>query len=157
MTLHMKACVDNVAAEDFDGKVVFVRVDFNVPIDAATGAILSDARIRQSIPTINYLQKKGAKVVLCSHLGRPDGTVKHELSLKRVAEHLSLLLQDHVEFVDDCVGHIVEKAAALLGKGKVLLLENVRFYAEEESNDPEFAFHLIKGINATVFVNDGFR
>ena len=85
MTLLMKACVDNVADEDFDGKVVFVRVDFNVPIDKATGVIQSDARIRQSIPTINYLQKKGAKIVLCSHLGRPDGKVKHELSLRHIA------------------------------------------------------------------------
>ena len=153
----MKACIDNVAAEDLDNKVVFVRVDFNVPIDKATGTILNDARIRQSIPTINYLQSKGSKIVLCSHLGRPDGKVKHELSLANIAWRLGLLLADHVEFVADCIGESVEKAVAVLPKGKVLLLENIRFYAEEEKNDPDFAFKLIKGINATVFVNDGFR
>lgn len=157
MSTMRKACVDNVADKDFDNRVVFVRVDFNVPIDTATGAILNDARIRQSIPTINYLQKKGAKIVLCSHLGRPGGKIRSELSLKNIVPRLSALLHDHVEFVDDCIGDGVEKAAAALQKSKVLLLENIRFYPEEELNDPEFAFRLIKGIGATVFVNDGFR
>ena len=152
-----KACVDNVADKDLDNSVVFVRVDFNVPIDIATGTILNDARLRQSIPTINYLQKKGAKIVLCSHLGRPGGKIRRELSLKNIVQRLSALLHDHVEFVDDCIGDVVEKAAAALQKSKVLLLENIRFYAEEELNDPEFAFRLINGIGATVFVNDGFR
>lgn len=153
----MKACVDNVADEDLDNRVVFMRVDFNVPIDIATGAILNDARIRQSIPTINYLQKKGAKIVICSHLGRPGGKIKRELSLENIAQRLSMLLHDNIKFVDDCIGDGVEKAAAALTKGKVLLLENIRFYAEEELNDPEFAFRLIKGVNATIYVNDGFR
>ena len=157
MSTMKKACVDNVADKDLDNRVVFVRVDFNVPIDITTGTILNDARLRQSIPTINYLQKKGAKIVLCSHLGRPGGKIRRELSLKNIVQRLSALLQDHVEFVEDCIGEGVEEAAAALQKSKVLLLENIRFYAEEELNDPEFAFRLIKGIGATVFVNDGFR
>ncbi len=135
------------------GKKVLVRVDFNVPLDSK-GAILDDSRIRAVLPTIEYLIAGGAKVILCSHLGRPKGKIVEELRLAPVGQRLSELLGRPVTCVGDCVGAEVEKEVGKLKEGEVLLLENLRFHPEEESNDPEFAQALAR--LADVFVNDAF-
>lgn len=137
---------------DLKGKTVFLRADYNVPVQ--DGKIADDYRIKKSLPTLDYLLKHGAKVIICSHLGRPKGKVVPELSLFPVAKHLKTLLNRDVEFVPDCVGERVEKAAANLKPGQVLLLENVRFHPEEEANDQHFAKQLAS--LADVFVQDAF-
>ena len=134
------------------GKRVIVRVDFNVPLK--DGKVESDKRLRESLPTINYLCEKKAKVILMSHLGRPDGKRVPEMSLRPVAEALSGLLGAPVAFADDCVGPAATQAVAALAPGGVLLLENLRFHAEEEDNDPAFAKQL--AALADVYVNDAF-
>lgn len=140
--------------EDIDvkGKRVLVRVDFNVPVDDSR--ITDDSRIVAALPTIRYLSEKGAKVLLCSHLGRPKGKRNQEFSLAPVAVDLSAKLGAPVTFIDDCIGAPVEQAVAAMMDGQVALLENVRFYAEEEKNDPEFARKL--AANADIYVNDAF-
>jgi phosphoglycerate kinase len=140
--------------EDLDvaGKRVIVRVDFNVPLK--DGKVESDKRLKESLPTIEYLRKKGAKVILMSHLGRPDGKRVPEMSLRPVADALSGLLGAPVAFADDCVGPAAEKAVSALQAGGVLLLENLRFHAAEEENDPAFAKQL--AALADVYVNDAF-
>jgi phosphoglycerate kinase len=140
--------------EDLDtaGKRVIVRVDFNVPLK--DGKVESDKRIKESLPTINYLRKQGAKVILMSHLGRPDGKRVPEMSLRPVADALAALLGAPVAFADDCVGPSAEQAVAALAPGGVLLLENLRFHAEEEENDPAFAKQL--AALADLYVNDAF-
>lgn len=138
---------------DVRGKRVFVRVDFNVPIDKE-GNVTDDSRIREALPTIKYLLERGAKVILASHLGRPKGQVKEELRLGPVAKRLEELLGRRVVKTDDCVGPEVEAAVAAMKEGDVLLLENVRFHPEEEKNDPEFARKLAS--LADLFVNDAF-
>ena len=135
------------------GKRVLVRVDFNVPQDKA-GNITDDTRIRAALPTIQYLRDKGARVILCSHLGRPKGKVAEELRLTPVARRLSELLGAPVVNTSDCIGPEVEKAVAGMKPGDVVLLENLRFYAQEEANDPVFARQLA-GL-AEVYVNDAF-
>lgn len=137
---------------DLKGKTVFLRADYNVPIQ--DGKITDDYRIKKSLPTVKYLLEHDVKLIICSHLGRPKGKVVPELSLFPVAKHLKELLQQDVEFVPDCVGERVEKAAASLQPGQVLLLENVRFHPEEEANDPAFAKQLAS--LADVFVQDAF-
>jgi phosphoglycerate kinase len=139
---------------DVRGKRVLVRVDFNVPQDEAAGEITDDTRIRSVLPTINYLIGNGAKVILCSHLGRPKGKAVDKLRLTPVAERLSHLMGLKVEMATDCIGPEVEKAAARLGEGDILLLENLRFHPEEEQNDPGFAQALAQ--LADVHVNDAF-
>ena len=139
---------------DVAGKRVFVRVDFNVPFGDAPGEISDDTRIRATLPTIQYLTEKGARVVLASHLGRPRGKVVDDMRLGPVAQRLSLLLDAPVAYAADCVGSDAEKAVADLKKGHVLLLENLRFHSEEEENVPEFAQQLA-GL-ADVYVNDAF-
>ncbi len=136
------------------GKRVLVRVDFNVPFGGGDGEISDDTRIRAALPTIRYLTERKARVVLASHLGRPKGKVVEDLRLKPVAERLALLLGAPVGYVGDCVGPEAERAVAGLHDGEVLLLENVRFRAEEEANDPEFARQL--AALADVYVNDAF-
>ncbi|MCL5269135.1 MAG: phosphoglycerate kinase [bacterium] len=135
------------------GKRVFLRADLNVPLDAE-GNVTNDRRIRASLPTIQYLIDKGASVVLASHLGRPKGKVKPELSLKPVGARLAQLLGRPVQMAPDCIGVEVEKLAAALKPGEVLLLENVRFHPEEEKNDPSFSQALAK--LADVYVSDAF-
>jgi phosphoglycerate kinase len=134
------------------GKRVIVRVDFNVPLK--DGKVESDKRLKESLPTIEYLRKKEAKVILMSHLGRPDGKRVPEMSLRPVADALAALLGAPVAFADDCVGPSAEKAVATLAPGGVLLLENLRFHAAEEENDPAFAKQL--AALADVYVNDAF-
>ncbi|HHV45259.1 MAG TPA: phosphoglycerate kinase [Firmicutes bacterium] len=137
---------------DVKNKKVLVRVDFNVPMQ--DGEITDDTRIQAALPTINYLIDQGAKVILCSHLGRPKGKVTAEFRLDPVAKRLSELLNRNVVKVDDCIGPAVEEAVDKMEPQDVLLLENVRFYAEEEKNDPEFARKLAS--IADIYVNDAF-
>ena len=134
------------------GKRVLVRVDFNVPLE--DGRVVDDTRIRAALPTITYLLDKGCSIVLASHLGRPKGQVAADLRMAPVATRLAELLGRPVATADDCVGPAVEKAAAALAPGDVLLLENLRFHAEETGNDAAFAGRLA-GL-ADVYVNDAF-
>jgi len=135
------------------GKRVFVRVDYNVPFDEK-GNVSDDTRVAASLPTLRHLIDQGAKVILASHLGRPKGKVDLKYSLKPVVPVLEKLLGKPVAFAEDCVGPKAEAAVAALKNGDVLLLENVRFHAEEEKNDPAFAAQLAKLADA--FVNDAF-
>ncbi|MGI6485952.1 MAG: phosphoglycerate kinase [Tepidanaerobacteraceae bacterium] len=141
--------------EDFEinGQRVLVRVDFNVPIDQ-DGRITDDTRIRAALPTIHYLLDRGAKVVLVSHLGRPKGKVDKKYSLSPAAKRLSELVGKSVILADDCVGNSAQKAVDAMVSGDIVMLENVRFYAEEEKNDPNFAKKLAK--LADIFINDAF-
>lgn len=145
--------VKTIRDVNLKGKRAFVRVDFNVPVDP-DGKITDDTRIQGALPTIRHLVEQGAKVVLASHLGRPKATKNLEFTLKPVAEALSKLLGQPVQFLPDCIGAEVEAAVAAMAPGAVVLLENVRFYAGEEKNDPDFAKALAK--LADVFVNDAF-
>ena len=137
---------------DLSGKRLFVRVDFNVPIK--DGKVDDDSRIRASLPTIQYAIEHGARVVLASHLGRPKGERVDKYSLRPVAAHLSEVLQRPVAFADDCVGPEAVSKVNALADGDVLLLENLRFHAEEEKNDDRFADQLASLCD--VYVNDAF-
>jgi phosphoglycerate kinase len=148
-----KKTVATLTTADVSGKRVLVRADFNVPLDDQ-GNITDDTRIRAALPTIQDLMGKGAKVVLCSHFGRPKGKVVESMRLTPVANRLSELLGQPVVKCDDCVGPDVAAAVSGLENGQVALLENVRFHAGEEANDPEFAKQL--AANADLYVNDAF-
>lgn len=145
---------DKKTIEDIDvkGQKVLVRVDFNVPIKE--GVVGDDNRIQAALPTINYLLNHQAILILCSHLGRPNGEVKKEYSLKPVADHLSSILGQPVGFAEDCIGPVAEEAVKKLSAGDVLLLENTRFHAGEKKNDPEMARQLAS--LADLYVNDAF-
>ncbi|OUL17344.1 phosphoglycerate kinase [Nostoc sp. 106C] len=147
-----KKTLANLSATDVSGKRALVRVDFNVPVDDQ-GNITDDTRIRAALPTIQDLTQKGAKVILASHFGRPKG-VDDKLRLTPVAKRLSELLGQEVIKTDDSIGDEVTAKVGALQNGQVLLLENVRFYKEEEKNDPEFAKKL--AANADFYVNDAF-
>ncbi|HMK93537.1 MAG TPA: phosphoglycerate kinase, partial [Thermoleophilia bacterium] len=134
------------------GKRVLVRVDFNVPLEG--GGVADDTRIRAALPTIQYLLDQGCSVVLMSHLGRPKGQVVEEMRLAPVAARLAELLGRPVATAPDCVGPAAEQAAAALKAGGVLLLENLRFHAEETGNDEAFARKLAE--LGDVYVNDAF-
>lgn len=137
---------------DVQGKKVFVRVDFNVPIKQ--GVVKDDTRIRESLPTLKYLLERNATLILASHLGRPKGKVNPEYSIAPAAPVLEKLLGRPVTFVNDCVGPKVQQATANAAPGSVFLLENLRFYPGEEANDPAFAKQLASP--AQVYVNDAF-
>jgi phosphoglycerate kinase len=139
---------------EVEGKRVLVRVDFNVPLDMKTGAITDDSRIRAALPTIKYLADHRAKIILCSHLGRPDGKVVEVLRMAPIAKRLSQITKLPVSTASDCIGADVEKAVNTLKEGDILLLENIRFHAEEEANDPSFAQALAK--LADIYVDDAF-
>jgi 3-phosphoglycerate kinase len=138
---------------DLNGKKVLLRADYNVPL-SKEGKITDDYRLQQSLPTVKYLLEQGAAVIICSHLGRPDGKANPEFSLLPVAKRLNELLERDVEFVPDCIGDRARKVAEGLQPGQVVLLENLRFHAEEEENDTEFGKQL--AALADVFVQDGF-
>ena len=135
-------------------KKVLVRADFNVPFEKGTTAIPDDSRIVVTLPTICYLMENKARIILCSHLGRPRGKVVEEMRLAPVAKHLSMLLDSEVAYVENCVGSEVEEVVRDLKPGGVLLLENLRFHPGEEENDPSFAKALAS--LAEVYVNDAF-
>ncbi len=147
-----KKTLANLSAADVAGKRVLVRVDFNVPLDKQNN-ITDDTRIRAALPTIQDLTSKGAKVILCSHLGRPKG-VDDALRLTPIAKRLSELLGQNVLKLDDCIGDAVISQVQAMPNGQVALLENVRFYPQEEKNEPEFAKQL--AAVADVYVNDAF-
>lgn len=136
-----------------DGKTVLVRVDYNVPLDKE-GNVADATRIRATLPTLARLRERGARVVLMSHLGRPNGQVKPSLSLAPVARELERLLGSPVQFASDCIGPAASAVVSDMKAGDVVVLENVRFHAAEEKNDPEFAAQL--AANAEVYVNDAF-
>lgn len=141
---------------NLQGKLVLVRVDFNVPLEHKRGEIrISDeTRIRETLPTLYHLIEKGARTILISHLGRPKGQVDPTQSLVPVAVRLGEMLRQPVSFASDCIGFQAQQAISRLKPGGIVLLENVRFHAGEEANDPEFARQLLNG--ATVFINDAF-
>ncbi len=146
----MKKTIEDI---NVSGKRVLVRVDFNVPLNDAR-EITDETRIRAALPTIQYLLGKGAKVILCSHLGRPKGEVKEEFSLAPVAKRLAEILNTKVTFTADCIGPAVKEAVDAMQDGEVVLLENLRFHKEETANDAAFAKELASV--ADVFVNDAF-
>ncbi len=138
---------------DISGKRVFVRTDYNVPLDEH-GNIVDDVRIRETIPTINYLLDRNAKIILASHLGRPKGKRDPKYSLYPVAKRLERLLDREVKFLPDCIGPAVEEEVFSMKEGDIILLENLRFHPGEEKNDPEFAKALAK--LAEIYVIDAF-
>jgi phosphoglycerate kinase len=139
---------------DWSGKTALVRVDFNVPLSRDGSQVADDTRIRAALPTLQHLREHGARVVLLSHLGRPDGKPNPKYSLEPVAERLGELLKAPCPFAADCVGPPAMAAIRMIGPGEVVLLENVRFHPEEEKNDPDFARKLSE--LGDVFVNDAF-
>ncbi len=148
-----KRSLTSLSAADLQGKRVLVRVDFNVPLDES-GAISDDTRIRAALPTITDLTAKGAKVILAAHFGRPKGEVNEAMRLTPVAARLSELLGKPVVKTESCIGPDAEAKVAAMADGDVVLLENVRFFSEEEKNDTEFA-HKLAAL-AEVYVNDAF-
>ena len=147
-----KVSITDLSADQLRGKRVFVRVDFNVPLK--DGQISDDMRILAALPTVTYLISCGAKIILASHLGRPDGEVKAKLRLDPVAQRLSTLLGKPVVKTLDCIGEEVSNTVSTMRDGDVVLLENVRFHKGEETNAPEFVAALAK--NADIFVQEAF-
>ncbi len=146
-----KKTIEDIKVE---GKRILLRVDFNVPLNMNTGAISDDSRIRASLPTIKYLVDHKAKVILCSHLGRPKGKVVKELRMAPIAQRLSQLMGLPVSTASDCIGKEVEGKVKKLKEGDTLVLENLRFHPEEEADDANFARKLAK--LADIYVNDAF-
>ena len=151
MALSRKKSVEDV---DLNDKTVLMRVDFNVPFHPGTTEISDDSRIRASIPTIDYLLERNCRLVLCSHIGRPNGRSVEEMRMEPTSRRLSELLSKRVAQAEDCIGPGVEDAVKLLASGEVLVLENLRFHIGEESNDPKFAKSLAS--LADIYVDDAF-
>lgn len=148
---------DKKTLYDYDvyGKKVLLRADYNVPLKP-DGSLESNYRITQSIPTIQALQEKGCRIVICSHLGRPSSPKDKKYSLKPVADELSRLLGQDVKFVEDCIGDEVKQATKSMDAGQIVLLENLRFHPGEKKNDEQFAKDIVESTGAEVFVQDGF-
>ncbi len=138
-----------------EGKIVLMRADYNVPLEA-DGSIADDYRLRQSVPTLEYLLEQNCTIVICSHLGRPKDEVNKKLSLEPIAQRLADLLHKPVHFVPDCIGDRVKQTVKTIHKPAILLLENLRFHSGEEQNDADFARQLAADSLADYFVQDGF-
>ncbi len=136
------------------GKRVLVRVDYNVPLDKSTGDIIDDKRIRETLPTLNYLLQHDARIILCSHLGRPDGKSNDTFRMDKISSQLQKLIGKPVKKLNDCVGDEVKASAANMKDGDILLLENLRFHPEEEANDAAFSKQLAS--LADFYINDAF-
>ena len=145
--------IKDLSKKELEGKKVFMRVDFNVPLDKQLN-ITDDSRIQASLPSIRYLIDKGARIILASHLGRPKGQVQEDMRMNPIAKRLSELIQKPVIKLDDCIGPEVEARINKLVNSEVALLENIRFYKEEEANDPDFSKKLAS--LADLYVNDAF-
>ena len=154
-SVPIKGVLKKLSLRDLNikGKRLFIRVDFNVPLDENLN-ITDDKRIRSTLPTINYAVDEGAKVILASHLGRPKGTVDKRYSIGSVAKRLQRLIKKEVIFLPDCIGPEVEEAVSKMSEGDIILLENLRFHKEEEENDEEFSKSLAK--LADYYINDAF-
>ncbi len=149
--------------KDIKNKTVLVRVDFNVPLKKITNAagafkwvVADDERLKIALPTISFLREHAAKIILCSHLGRPEGKVAEELSLRPVAHYLKHNLNLDVDFANECFGKEVQQKTVNLQKGQVLLLENLRFYKAEEANDETFTKKIVASTSAEIFINEAF-
>jgi phosphoglycerate kinase len=155
LTVPIKGVINKLSLRDIDikGKRLFIRADFNVPIDENLN-ITDDRRIRSTLPTINYAVDEGAKVILASHLGRPKGTTDKRYSLGSVAKRLQRLIKKEVVFLPDCIGPKVEDAVSKMAEGDIILFENLRFHEEEIKNNEEFSKSLAK--LADYYVNDAF-
>lgn len=143
-----------VRPQGIRGANVFVRVDFNCPRNKKTGKLLDDAKIVAALPTINFLRHHGAKVILASHSGRPEGDVQHNMRMIPMAKLLSALINEKVVYADECVGDKVQEQIQNLKDGEVLMLENLRFHSGEEQNNLDFSKALAKNID--IYVNDAF-
>lgn len=152
---HGKFFKKTIRDVPLDGKTVLLRADFNVPLNK-DNTVKDDYRIRSSLPTIKYLIERDCKIVIISHMGRPDGVIQPSMSLVPVARQLEKLLGERVTFAESCVGDTAAVAVKQAGARSVLLLENLRFHPGEEKNDPEFARKLVEAANADYFVQDGF-
>jgi len=148
--------LEAIPPSQFKGKHVLVRVDFNVPMDKKTGTISDDTRLRAALPTLSFLQQAGAKTAIATHLGRPGGVVSDKYRLTAVAQWLKDHLDPNIVYVNDCIGTQVSEACSAMKDGGFVLLENVRFHAEEEQNDPNFAKQLVEDTKAQIYVNDAF-
>jgi len=148
----MKQTVRDI--QELAGKRVLVRVDFNVPLNKQNNIITDNSRISESLPTIQYLVNRRAKVIVCSHLGRPDGKIVDKLRMQPIADELSKLIRLPVKTVNDCIGPRVTGIVSSLSEGEILMLENVRFHPEEEANSPDFAQELAN--LADIYVDDAF-
>ena len=151
--LMVKLSLSSLDKTQLEGKKVLVRVDFNVPLNES-GQITDDTRIRAAIPTIQYLLKNSAKVILAAHFGRPKGQVNEKMRLTPVAARLSDLLRQNVTLTNSCIGEEAITVTSNLNNGDIVLLENVRFYSDEEANDLDFARNLAS--HADMYVNDAF-
>ena len=148
----MTSLIKSIINENVHDKIVFIRADLNIPI--SNGKVLDHTRVERLIPTINFLKLSGAKIVICSHLGRPKGKYNKEFTLKPLVEILSKILETNIHFSNSCVGQEVLDIKMILKAGEILLLENVRFHQEETTNDLSFAKKLSEGCD--MFVNDAF-
>jgi phosphoglycerate kinase len=155
LSMPIKGVLNKLSIKDLDikGKRLFIRVDFNVPLDENLN-ITDDRRIRSALPTINYAIDEGCKVILASHLGRPKGKADNRYTLAPVARRLQRLIKKEVTFIPDCVGPEVESLVSTMSDGDIALLENLRFHAEEEKNDEQFSKSLSK--LADYYINDAF-
>ncbi|MDN5835679.1 MAG: phosphoglycerate kinase, partial [bacterium] len=151
----MKFYKQTVRDVPIENKTVLVRADYNVPL-AKNGKITDDLRVQASLPTIKYLVKKGCRVIIISHLGRPEGPKDTQFSLEPVASHLAYLLGSPVHFVPETFGDRVKQAVKKLPPRGVMVLENLRFHKQEEANDHDFAQRIVKSTGAQYFVQDGF-